>query len=77
MLSGVVTSGLGYALWYRALTGLSTTLAATVQLSVPILASIGAVLLLAELPSPRLVAAGLCILGGIGLAILGRRRAAR
>src|SRR5438270_207980 len=39
VLSGVVTSGLGYAIWYRALPGLSTTQAAAVQLTVPILAA--------------------------------------
>lgn len=75
MVSGIVTSGIGYAIWYRALPGLSTTQAATVQLTVPILAAIGAVVFLSETISLRLVIASICILGGVGFAILFRRHA--
>ncbi|HEY4127947.1 MAG TPA: DMT family transporter, partial [Gammaproteobacteria bacterium] len=46
--SGVLTSGLGYVVWYTALKGLSTTRAAVVQLSVPVIAAFGGVLLLGE-----------------------------
>ena len=74
MVSGVVTSGLGYAIWYRALPLLSTTQAATVQLTVPVIATVGALALLGEAPSLRLVVAGSCILGGVALAILTHRR---
>jgi len=72
--SGAVTSGLGYAVWYAALRGLSATRAAIVQLSVPPLAAVGGVLALGEDVSLRLVLASVLILGGIALAILGHRR---
>jgi drug/metabolite transporter (DMT)-like permease len=72
VVSGVVTSGLGYAIWYRALPGLSTTQAATVQLTVPIIAAIGAVAFLSETLTIRLVVASACILGGVAFAILSR-----
>ncbi len=71
-VSGIVTSGLGYAIWYRALPGLTTAQAATVQLTVPIIAALGAVAFLAETLTLRLVIASLCILGGVALAILSR-----
>jgi drug/metabolite transporter (DMT)-like permease len=73
-VSGAVTSGLGYALWYAALRGLTASLAAIVQLSVPPLAAFGGVLTLGESVSLRLVLASALILGGIALAILGHRR---
>jgi drug/metabolite transporter (DMT)-like permease len=72
--SGAVTSGLGYALWYAALRGLGATQAAVVQLAVPPLAALGGVLALGESPSLRLLLAGGLILGGIALAVAGRRR---
>jgi drug/metabolite transporter (DMT)-like permease len=72
--SGAIASGLGYAIWYRALRGLSTTQAATVQLTVPMIAAAGAVVFLAEPLTARLVLASVCILGGVALAILARRR---
>ncbi len=74
MVSGAVTSGLGYAVWYAALRGLTATRAAIVQLSVPPLAALGGVLVLGEDVSLRLVLASVLILGGIALAILGHRR---
>jgi drug/metabolite transporter (DMT)-like permease len=77
MASGAVTSGLGYVIWYAALRGLSATQAATVQLAVPMLAALGGVLLLSERVSLRLVLGGVLILGGVGLALAGRRRAPR
>ena len=73
-LSGAITSGLGYVVWYSALRGLTATRAATVQLSVPVIAAAGGVLLLSEELSTRLVVSGVAILGGIGLALLGRKR---
>jgi drug/metabolite transporter (DMT)-like permease len=69
LASGAVTSGLGYAVWYGALRGLTATRAALVQLSVPPLAAAGGVLLLGEHVTPRLVAAGVLVLGGIALAV--------
>lgn len=67
--SGAIASGLGYVIWYRALNGLSATQAASVQLSVPVLATIIGVLLLAEPMSWRLALASAAILGGIYLCI--------
>jgi drug/metabolite transporter (DMT)-like permease len=72
LISGSVTSGLGYALWYRALRGLTTTSAAIVQLVVPVLAALGGVLFLTEMISARLVIAGVLVLGGVATALLGR-----
>jgi drug/metabolite transporter (DMT)-like permease len=74
LASGAAASGLGYAAWYAALRGITATRAALVQLSVPPLAAAGGVLLLGERFSPRLLVAGLLILGGIALAVAGRRR---
>lgn len=72
--SGALASGLGYAVWYAALRGLTATRAAIVQLSVPPLTAAGGVLVLGEPFSTRLVVASLLILGGIALAMLGHRR---
>lgn len=74
VISGVVTSGLGYAIWYRALPGLSTAQAAAVQLTVPIIAAIGAVLLLSEPLTFRLVLASICLLGGVSIALFVRKK---
>jgi drug/metabolite transporter (DMT)-like permease len=73
--SGALTSGLGYAIWYTALKGLKATSAATVQLSVPVIATIGGALLLGEQVTMRIVVASFAILGGIALVILNRARA--
>ncbi|MDP3330807.1 MAG: DMT family transporter [Methylococcaceae bacterium] len=72
MLSGALASGVGYAVWYAALRGLSAARAATLQLAVPVLAAMGGVLFLSEAISLRLIVAALMILGGVGLAVLGR-----
>jgi len=71
--SGAFASGLGYAIWYTALRGLSATSAATVQLSVPVIAAFGGVALLAEPVTLRLILASLATLGGIGIALLPQR----
>ena len=71
--SGAVTSGLGYAAWYAVLPRLQATRAAVLQLSVPVLAMVGAVALLSEPVGDRLLAAGAMVLLGIALTI-GRRR---
>lgn len=73
-IAGAITSGLGYALWYGALQGLTATQAAMVQLTVPVLAAAGGIIFLQEALSLRLAIATVFILGGIGLAILGRQR---
>ncbi len=69
VLSGALTSGLGYVLWYAALPALRATSAATIQLSVPAIAAIGGVVLLAEPITMRLLLASVAILGGIALTI--------
>lgn len=74
-LSGAVTSGLGYVVWYAALRGLTHTVAAVVQLLVPVLAAVGGVLLLGESATPRLAAAGALTLGGVAVAVVAPRRA--
>jgi drug/metabolite transporter (DMT)-like permease len=73
LASGALSSGLGYVFWYAALRALTATRAAIVQLSVPPLAATGGVLVLGEAFSSRLLLASLLILGGIGLALAGRR----
>ena len=70
LASGAFASGMGYAIWYTALPALKATQAATVQLSVPVIAAAGGVVLLAEPLSLRLVLASVAILGGIALVIL-------
>lgn len=72
VLSGAVTSGLGYALWYAVLPALTATRAASVQLAVPILAALGGALFLAEPPTWRLALASVLVLGGIALVVLER-----
>jgi drug/metabolite transporter (DMT)-like permease len=69
VLSGALASGLGYAIWYAALRGLDAGRAATVQLSVPVIAALGGVVLLAEPLTSRLVVAGVVTLGGVWLAL--------
>lgn len=73
VLSGGVTSGLGYVAWYAALPSLSPTRASVVQLAVPPLASALGVLLLGETLSPRLLVAAPMILGGIAIAVKSHR----
>lgn len=68
--SGAVASGIGYAIWYAALPSLRASSAATVQLSVPVIAAIGGILFLDESLTLRLVLASVAVLGGIALVIL-------
>ena len=75
--SGALASGVGYALWYSALAGLALTSAATVQLSVPVLAALGGVVWLDEPLTLRLVITSAAILGGIALVIDGKPAAPR
>lgn len=74
VLSGGLTSAMGYVIWYAALPNLSTTRAALVQLVVPVLAAGGGVLVLSEPLSARLVLSAAMILGGIAVAITSRRK---
>ena len=68
--SGALTSGVGYAIWYSALAGLKATSAATVQLSVPVIAALGGALVLDEPLTLRLVIAGAAVLSGIALVVI-------
>jgi drug/metabolite transporter (DMT)-like permease len=74
VISGAITSGLGYVIWYSALPGLKAITAATVQLSVPVLAASGGILLLGESITLRYVIASIAVLGGILLVVLEKRR---
>lgn len=72
VVSGAVTSGLGYVVWYAVLPELRATTAATVQLSAPVIAALGGVLLLGETLGVRVLVASSAVLGGIALAITRR-----
>jgi drug/metabolite transporter (DMT)-like permease len=74
LLSGALTSGIGYALWYSALKGLTAIQGASVQLSVPIIAALGGALLLGESITLRLVLVAVMTLGGIALVVWGRAK---
>jgi drug/metabolite transporter (DMT)-like permease len=73
--SGALASGIGYAIWYTALPVLKATNAATVQLSVPVIAAMGGIAFLGESLTLRLVLASVAILGGISQVILERKDA--
>lgn len=70
LLSGIVTSGLGYALWYAVLPELGAGRAAVAQLTVPVIAALGGAALLGETPGLRFVMASALVLGGVGLAAM-------
>lgn len=74
LVSGGVTSGLGYVIWYQAVKSLPSTIAATVQLSVPILVAIGGVLLLSESLSQLQVLAASAILIGVAMVVINQRQ---
>ena len=73
IFSGAGASGLGYVIWFAALRGLTATRAAIVQLSVPVLVAAAGGLFLSETPSLRLLLSATAILGGVAMAVLGRR----
>jgi drug/metabolite transporter (DMT)-like permease len=74
LISGAITSGLGYVIWYLALSDLKASSAATVQLSVPVLAATGGILLLGEPITLRYIIASIAVLGGIFLVVIERQR---
>lgn len=69
VLSGALTSALGYVLWYRVLQQLRAITASTIQLSAPLLAALGGIALLGEVFTRDLLVASLLILGGIWLTV--------
>jgi drug/metabolite transporter (DMT)-like permease len=75
VISGAITSGLGYVIWYSALPSLKAAGAATVQLSVPVLAATGGILLLGEPITFRYFVASIAVLGGIALVIVEKNSA--
>lgn len=70
--SGALASGLGYAIWYSVLPALKATNAATIQLSVPIIAALGGIVFLGEAVTMRFFLASIAILGGIAMVILSK-----
>lgn len=74
VLSGALASGVGYAIWYSALRGLKSFQAATVQLSVPILAALAGSLLLHEALTLRLLLSSAAVLGGIAIVLTAKQR---
>ncbi len=72
--SGAITSGLGYALWYTVLPRLKASAAGLVQLSVPVIAALGGVLLLSEGITLRLLGAGALVIGGIAYGLTAPQR---
>ena len=73
--SGALTSGIGYAVWYSAVPALKATTAASVQLSVPVIAALGGIAFLGEPLTLRFVLASIAILGGIALVVRQKRAA--
>ena len=73
--SGAITSGLGYVIWYATVPALKASTAGVVQLTVPLIAAVGGVIVLGEVFTARLVIASLAVLGGIALVVVERRPA--
>lgn len=72
VISGALTSGVGYALWYAVLPRLASSAAAVAQLTVPLIAAAGGLLLLGEVPGLRFILAAAMVLGGVALSLLRR-----
>jgi drug/metabolite transporter (DMT)-like permease len=70
--SGALASGVGYVIWYAALRGLTTTQAALLQLSVPVIAALGGIIFLSETLTTRLIIGGILIISGVTLALVGK-----
>ena len=70
VVSGAITSGLGYAIWYAAMAKLSVTQAAVLQLTVPIIAALGGVVFLHELFSAQLLLTSVLVLGGVLIVLI-------
>jgi drug/metabolite transporter (DMT)-like permease len=72
LISGGITSGIGYAIWYIALAGLSATQAAVVQLTVPVIAALGGLVFASEAITFRFTLSAVMVLGGVLLVVLGK-----
>jgi drug/metabolite transporter (DMT)-like permease len=73
VVSGAITSGLGYAIWYLVLDTISVTQAAVIQLTVPIIAAFGGVVFASEAISMELVVSSMLVLGGVLLVTAGKK----
>ncbi|MBE1286110.1 MAG: EamA family transporter [Alteromonadaceae bacterium] len=76
VLSGAITSGVGYAIWYAVLPSMKASTAASLQLSVPVIAAVAGVVLLDEMLTWRLSIASISILGGVGVVLYFRQKKA-
>ncbi len=74
IISGAVTSGLGYALWYSVLPKLEAAVAALAQLTVPVIATLGGIVLLGEVATTRLIMASALVIGGVAFGVVGGQR---
>jgi len=74
LVSGVVTSALGYALWYTVLPALASSVAAVAQLTVPVIALAGGMVFLGEMVTVKFALASVLVLGGVALSVLAPRR---
>lgn len=74
--SGAIASGVGYAIWFAALAGLTASRAATVQLTVPVIAAVGGVLVLSEELTMRLIVSSAATLGGVAIVLAQRAKGA-
>lgn len=74
VISGAVTSGMGYALWYALLPKIDASAAALAQLTVPVIALAGGALILGETPTLRLILASVIVLGGVTFGVVGAQR---
>ncbi len=70
IICGAVTSGMGYALWYSVLPALASSVAAVAQLTVPIIATIGGMILLNEALTVEFAVATVLVLGGVAISVL-------
>ncbi len=73
VVSGAAMSGVGYAIWYFALSGLTPTQAGVVQLFVPVIAAIGGIVFMQESMTLRLGISIVVITGGIAMVLLGNK----
>ncbi|HAV73686.1 MAG TPA: EamA family transporter, partial [Limnobacter sp.] len=73
LASGCLASGIGYAVWYKVLPALPTTSAASVQLSVPVIAALAGVVFLNEAVTATLLVAMVMTLGGVYLVLRAKR----
>ncbi|MEZ9659029.1 DMT family transporter [Vibrio sp. 10N.261.52.F3] len=70
VISGAVASGIGYSLWYYVVKKLNTVVASIAQLSVPVIATLGGVLLLSEPVTMQFIVSSTVILLGISLVLV-------